>query len=75
MCLDSVQTGATALHASAQEGHLRVVEMLLEANADVNIKNNVTHPFMVLLVSGDGLMFVCPTGPWDSSPLSQLEGT
>ena len=40
-----VQNGATALHAAVQEGHLRVVEMLLEANADVNIKTNVrvTH--------------------------------
>ena len=36
-----VQDGSTALHAAAQEGHLRVVEMLLEANADVNIKKNV----------------------------------
>ena len=44
--LDSVQTGATALYAAAQEGHLRVVEMLLEANADVNIKTNV-RPNMV----------------------------
>ena len=36
-----VQDGWTALHAAAQEGHSRVVEMLLEANADVNIKTNV----------------------------------
>ena len=41
--LDCVQTGATALHAAAREGHLRVVEMLLEANADVSIKTNVRH--------------------------------
>ena len=36
-----VQDGWTALHVAAQEGHLRVVEMLLEANADVSIKTNV----------------------------------
>ena len=36
-----VQDGWTALHAAAQEGHLRVIEMLLEANADVNIKDSV----------------------------------
>ena len=36
-----VQDGLTALHAAAHEGHLRVVEMLLKANADVNIKTNV----------------------------------
>ena len=39
--LNPVQDGSTALHAAAQEGHLRVVEMLFEANADVNIKDNV----------------------------------
>lgn len=36
------QGGATALHVAAKKGHLRVVEMLLEANADVNIKTNVS---------------------------------
>ena len=36
-----VQDGWTALHAAAQEGHLRVVEMLLDAKADVSIKDSV----------------------------------
>ena len=36
-----VQDGWSALHAAAQESHSRVVEMLLEANADINIKTNV----------------------------------
>ena len=36
-----VQTGHTALHAASLEGHLRVVEMLLEANADVNMNAKV----------------------------------
>ena len=31
------QDGATALHVATHEGHLRVVQMLLEANADMNI--------------------------------------
>ena len=38
--LDSVQDGSTALHAASQEG---VVKMLLEAKADVNMKNNVSE--------------------------------
>ena len=37
-----VQNGWTALRAAAGKGHLRVVEMLLEANADVNIKTSVS---------------------------------
>ena len=41
MHLYSVQDGFTALHVAAQEGHLRVVEMLLEANADVSVKTDV----------------------------------
>ena len=47
-----VQDGFTALHAAALEDHLRVVEMLLEANADVNIEANVrvtVHLWYLLL--------------------------
>ena len=36
-----VQGGWTALYSAAENGHLRVVEMLLEANAEVNIKSDV----------------------------------
>ena len=46
--LDSVQDGSNALHIAAKEGHSRVVEMLLEANADLDVKNNVRIPCYVL---------------------------
>ncbi len=41
--LDSIQDGTTALCVAAQEGHLRVVELMIAANADVNIQTNVSH--------------------------------
>ena len=37
----SVQEGFTALHIAALKGHWRVVEVLWEVKADVNIKTNV----------------------------------
>ena len=41
--LDSVQDGFTALLVAAQEGHCGVVRILLEAKADVNMKNSVSE--------------------------------
>ena len=54
-----VEDGWTALHAAAQEGHLRVVEMLLEAKADVSIKTNVIKEFqpMYLLIRASVYVF------------------
>ena len=37
----AIQNGDTALHAAARKGNLRVVEMVLEANANVNHKDDV----------------------------------
>ncbi len=39
--LDSVQNGYTALIAAAKNGHLKVVELLIAAKADVNIQEKV----------------------------------
>ncbi len=39
--LDSVQDGGTALWVAAQNGHVRAVELLIAANAQVEIQQNV----------------------------------
>ena len=39
----SVQTGATALYVASQEGHCEVVRMLLDAKADLNMRENVSE--------------------------------
>ena len=39
----SVQDGYTALIVAAQNGHLKVVELLITSNADVNIQTIVSH--------------------------------
>ncbi len=38
----ALQDGSTALCTAAQEGHLRVVELLIAAKADVNIQTKVS---------------------------------
>ena len=40
--LDSIQNGCTALMTTARNGHLRIVELLIAANAGVNILDNVS---------------------------------
>ncbi len=38
-----IQNGGTALHVASYNGHCEVVGVLLEANADVNIEDKVSH--------------------------------
>ena len=39
--LDSVQDGSTALFVAAQNGHVRAVELLIAAKAQVDIQQTV----------------------------------
>ena len=36
-----IQTGATALYCACESGHIRVVQLLIEAGAGVDIPDNV----------------------------------
>ncbi len=40
---DFLQDGFTVLHVAALRGHLRLVEWLIAAKADVNIQTYVSH--------------------------------
>ena len=61
LCVDtrlySVQDGSTALHVAAQEGHLRVFELLLEANANISIMDKVNTCYVGTM--GSDLMGHC----------------
>ena len=45
----SVQDGATALYVAAQNGHVRAVQVLIVAKAQVNIQKTVRFTTWVLL--------------------------
>ncbi len=47
---DSVQTGATALYVAAQNGHLRAVEVLIGAKAQVDIQDKVRFTACLLVI-------------------------
>ncbi len=49
--LSSVQDGATALYLAAQNGHLRIVELLIAAKAQVDIQMKVSSTWNVSIVS------------------------
>ncbi len=63
--LNSIQTGATALYAAAQNGHLRVVELLIAAKAQVDIQEMVSFiiinitPRLRMRSKVYGSVFVC----------------
>ena len=44
-----VQDGFAALHAACSEGHLRVVECLVNAKSDLNLLTNVSTRYTIIL--------------------------
>ena len=53
------QDGCTALHLAAQEGKVDVVRLLTEAQAQVNIQDEVYTSTMSCLMIGIGLSRLC----------------
>jgi hypothetical protein len=71
MCL--FQWGTTALHFAAQEGHLPLVEFLLErAPQLIEMRTIVSAAWCVLSALSDS---VCVSGWWHSPPLDRLRGS
>ncbi len=55
-----VQYGCTALMEAADNGHVEIVELLLKAGADINLKNHVNlFSEFVCLLSFSINLFVC----------------
>ncbi len=48
--LDSVQNGTTALMVAAQNGHVRTVELLIAAEAQVDIQQKVRFTICLLVI-------------------------
>ena len=48
--IDFIQGGQTALHAACSSGCRGIVEMLLDAKADVNMKDSVSESPSMLIV-------------------------
>ncbi len=58
--LDSVQNGATALYIAAQNGHLRVVELLIAAMARVDVQEEVRFNCSYhCILMYDRMMHIC----------------
>ncbi len=55
-------SGKTALHLSSKKGHLQIIELLVESQADVNVKDNGcdARPLHMLLETKAGLRFCFP---------------
>ena len=45
------QTGETALHLASDRGHVEVVDLLVKAKADLNVKDQVRSIVYYLIIS------------------------
>ena len=48
MYIIAIQDGCTALLSACWDGHLSVVELLLQYNADIHVQNNVRNTYICL---------------------------
>ena len=68
--LDFVQDGATALYAAAQNGHLRIVEQLIAAKAQLDIQQKVSAERILLSVNS----LVSVQNGWTALHIASLTG-
>ena len=57
----ATQNGVTALYLFAQESHVKVVRLLLEKGADINIFDNVAVDFLSCNVCGHSVSWLYVT--------------
>ena len=50
MCIDFFKDARTALHAASTNGHLNVVEFLLDNGASVNSMDGVRHVYNIIVL-------------------------
>ena len=53
-CVMYLQDGQTPLYIASREGHIAVVQLLLQMFADVSISTKVCHTLCIILIKHSG---------------------
>ena len=63
------------LHFAVNQGHLEIIELLLEHGAAVNVKSNVaTSNYCVIITAATGITVVSHCMQWEENSMGQIHG-